>query len=440
MADNSRSQRRSKQKLEPISIAELAGDSTMTGFSDLFKIPTSDVQSPAPSNRWKRPGEIAEGDPLLRRLKTVPRETAGPVSTTDPSVETVQIDSSIAFADTDGPETSPGETNPPVTTLGVPDPASEPAVDELRPETVPADTGGFETGPLVSRLQRKLQIRPAKLVQHGHTYGEQRVYEALWDHGHIVSESLRVITVGFLKMSGIAGLAESNCKAAVAGLIDKLAIERLPDTNLSLGRTYRVYAWKAVLKRREALGLTHVIKSRGVVFVNPETGQRLTTAKTQPRRVSEASATRLTGGPVSSGPVSFTRQVSSTAVTNLATRLRNEVDVAFDDSAAGRLWRECQSLVPDCTTDEVIHFVGLKAQRIYRDRKILNPIGLLLMSVPDYFSGGAVAELREQKGREEQQTREMAEQQQSYWRRVANDPSTSPEERELALRFVGQIG
>jgi hypothetical protein len=127
------------------------------------------------------------------------------------------------------------------------------------------------------------------------------------------------------------------------------------------------------------------------------------------------------------------------STSDLASRLRKDLDPAFDDSAAGRLWRECRSFVPDCTVDEILHFVGLKAQKIYRDRNIRNPIGLLLMSIPEFFTGSAVHELREQKDREEKQRRQMQEEHRKYWRQVADDSATSSEDRELALKFLTEM-
>ena len=476
MVNNSRSLKRGKHKLEPISIDELAGDSTMTGFSDLFKIPTG-VQQSRTTEGWKGRTEI-----LLNRS-----ETAG--SEADPS-------------EADGFETGPAKTGPPETDPLASMSRTKPSRDGPSPiqsaEAHWAKTAGIKTGPpetdppetdplfwsespiqIVSApLPRKFQIREAKLVQEGHTYGEQTVYEALWKHGAIMNEHVRVITIGFLKMATIAGLAESNCKAAVAGLLDKLTIERLPEKNIAQGRTYRVYNWTSILARRRAAGLTHVIKSRGVVFVDPNTGRQLTAPKTLPRRQGRKSGITVgrettggeTGGSVSSGPravdspIRFpvlsqthheTQPLSSSnratgdgpqehsplqsEIGDLASRLRNDLDSAFDDSAAGRLWRECQTSVSDCTVDEVMHFVVLKGQKIYRDRNIRNPIGLLLMSIPEFFTGNAVQELRAEKRRDEEQHRESQVQQRKYWKEVADDPNTPSDERELAVKFLAEI-
>lgn len=478
MVNNSCSLKRGKHKLEPISIDELAGDSTMTGFSDLFKIPTG-VQQPRTPRGSKRSGEILKprieaGGPVTGEPETSPPVTVSLANGHFPARSMVTGNS---LADTTPSDTCPSktagtETGPAVTYPQCNSQAGEGETDPI--ETGPPVSGQSFPELVSAPLQRKLQIREAKLVQEGHTYGEQTVYEALWKYGAVVNEQVRVITIGFLRMANIAGLAESNCKAAVAGLLDKLTLERLPDKNIAQGRTYKVYNWTSILARRRGAGLTHVIKSRGVIFVDPKTGRQLTAAKTLPRRQAKANGIETggveIGGSVSigAGGIDSRARFSTLAETHresmafpssdqapqaaaqgrpslqpeiqdLASRLRKDLDSAFDDSAAGRLWRECQTSVPDCTVEEVVHFVALKSQKIYRDRNIRNPIGLLLMSIPEFFTGSAVHELRAEKRREEEQRRESQVQQRKYWQKVADDPNTPSDDRELALKFLAEI-
>src|SRR5579883_2632651 len=68
-----------------------------------------------------------------------------------------------------------------------------------------------------------------------------------------------------------------NCRA----LVEKLALEEVRTYSYTRGRTYLVYHAEEVVRRRRAAGLTHVIKTRGVVFVDPETGAE----RTQKRHV-----------------------------------------------------------------------------------------------------------------------------------------------------------
>ena len=63
----------------------------------------------------------------------------------------------------------------------------------------------------------------------------------------------------------------------------------------------------------------------------------------------------------------------------------------------GLLWRECRTLVPDCTVDEVLQFSSLKAAGIWADKNIRNTIALLLSSVSESFNSNSVYRLRQQK-------------------------------------------
>jgi hypothetical protein len=507
---------RDRRKLEPISIDELANDSTMTGFSDLFKIPT-EIKKPAivVPRRLSRAKEVIVNSSLLSRVESIPTETTPPVSPPSGSgqreagqaknnegnaelfsknSETAAARKSRSFEGsattkvipenwrettplvTTRPVITPAETgplviSPPVYRNGAPDGNSLAAshtieskedsgryalINDEAGQPLPSSISQSVSGPLTSDpsetggsvkdgsvpvwncapLPRKLQIREAKLVQEGHTYGEQTVYDALWKNGNPVTETVRLITIGFLRMANLVGLAESNCKIAIAGLLDKLAIERLPDSNIAQGRTYKIYGWSAILSRRRSAGLTHVLKSRGVIFVDPKTGLPLTSAKTQPRKKPGTSGIE-TGPPVSRTETQNGRFQS--VIKELASRLRQDLDSSFDDSAAARLWRECQSSIADCTIEEVVHFASLKAQKIYKDRNIRNPIGLLLMTVPEFFTGSAVKEFRVQQGREAEQQREFQMKQREYWRRVAEDPNTPLDEREMATKFLAEL-
>jgi hypothetical protein len=437
MVNNSHLLKRGRQKLQPISIDELAGDSTMTGFSDLFKIPTLAPEKPPDS--FDLPITLAEtGGSVSAGVASGVRGSALTARQPKPKIPSnLHEVRNGKTVETGGSVSGSSVLSGAASVSG----SAEAAPSEARP----SETGGSVSSPegfiVPAPLQRKLQIREAKLVQEGHTYGEQTVYEALWKHGTVVNEQVRLITIGFLRMASIAGLAESNCKVATAGLLEKLTVERLPDKNISQGRTYRIYNWTSVLARRKAAGLTHVIKSRGVIFVDPKTGVPLTLAKTQPRRPKPESSRQTspseTGGPVSAPFISVSTSLTQTEV--LASRLRQEFNAAFDDSAASRLWRECQKAVPDCNVDEIMHFVLVKGQQLNRDRNIRNPIGLLLMSVPDFFTGSAVHELRATKTAEQEQQRNSQAQQKRYWKEVAENPSTPPDERDLALKFLADL-
>ncbi len=124
----------------------------------------------------------------------------------------------------------------------------------------------------VTHIALLRRIRQAFRAQDGHSLGEQAVYQALWDHGVARDQHCRIVTIGYRTLSAVCGLTANNCKANLQGLRDKLAIEETERHTPSAGTTYLVYSADAILKRRQAAGLTHYIKNRGVVFVDPLTG------------------------------------------------------------------------------------------------------------------------------------------------------------------------
>jgi hypothetical protein len=126
-------------------------------------------------------------------------------------------------------------------------------------------------------LSRPLtRIRRATVAQDGHSFGEQALYDALWQHAHPYGPETRIVTLGYRRMADLARLTVNNCKANIQSLIQKLAVEEVASFTHSQGRTYLIYSGSATLQRRRENGLTHYIKSRGVVFVDPDTGEPLT--------------------------------------------------------------------------------------------------------------------------------------------------------------------
>ncbi len=119
------------------------------------------------------------------------------------------------------------------------------------------------------------RVRHATTAQDGHSFGEQALYDALWQHAHPHGPDTRIITVGYRRMAELARLTVNNSKANIQALIQKLAAEEVASFTHSQGRTYLIYSCDAILRRRRDAGLTHYIKSRGVLFVDPDTGTPL---------------------------------------------------------------------------------------------------------------------------------------------------------------------
>lgn len=158
--------------------------------------------------------------------------------------------------DTGVPKSAEAET-------GIPDPAI--------PEPLPVPERPFVTGTGI-RLGRQT-VRQALAAKDGHSFGEQAVYEALWSNAAPSGPDHRTIVIGYRALSMACGLTVNNCKANLRSLTRKLAIDEVAGHSYTQAKTYVVYHVSAILKRRRAAGLTHYIKSRGILFVNPETGQ-----------------------------------------------------------------------------------------------------------------------------------------------------------------------
>ena len=129
-----------------------------------------------------------------------------------------------------------------------------------------------------------------KLAQDAHTRAEQQVYEYLWQNAKVLDEMSRTITIGFGAMARMVRLSESNARINVRSLIAKLAIEEFGDYNCekSLGRTYRIFNYSEILKRRREAGLLwYMRRTLAVVFVNPSTGQPVDSAYESPGHLNQ---------------------------------------------------------------------------------------------------------------------------------------------------------
>ncbi len=70
--------------------------------------------------------------------------------------------------------------------------------------------------------------------------------------------------------------------------------------------------------------------------------------------------------------------------------------VELDENALRRLWREAWQIVPDATPEEVRHDFGERAHKVFRNRRVESPVGLLLSSIADWFVKRRVLQRREE--------------------------------------------
>ena len=441
MSGSSRS--RQKRKLEPISLEELAGTTGMSGFCSFLT----------------RDNSVAV--PALDQLeKSAPDSTA-------PEAAALVIDQPIPI---------PVETSAPETTAVIPsapDPAPRPkptavviaapvirAVQSSAPEF-----DEIETGAVDYVFRRKIRIREAVTVQDAHSLAEQAVYDAMYRAGKPYQGESRILTIGLRTLADLSRMAYSNCKANVRSLVLKLAIEERPGFSYTDGRTYIIYSFREILRRRKAGGLTHVIRNRGVAFVDPETGKPLHQREILESSAPDSTASQTTASPrgafvpATSAPASEhpgAPAESQSSAPDSAPHIRNREEIRkrgeetssflapvvsalrkhipdVDDEAAIELWNRCRENAPSAEVPEVVHFVNLKAGK----PGIRMPLGFLLSSVPKCFAGDSYRQFREerqkQRGADQARNRQFAEE-------ILKNPEADEEQREWAREVLNLAG
>ena len=296
------------------------------------------------------------------------------------------------------------------------------------------------------------KIRLASDVQDGHSNGEQLLYQALWRVGKQETPETKLVTIGYGGMHDIAKLDRSNCKKNILSLIEKLAVETVGKHSVqrNVGKTYRVYSYSAILRRRKQAGMLYIVRANGVRFVRPDenllTGYQVSLTHFQMNHTeSPIGYTPIGGlvppqselpignidnppiaplGKIHIGPIgeaprvykkpkeetnNLTQQTSTTSIVEATlgqlSKSLNEVLPFIDDQAVRFLWSECRSRVADCSVSEVIYFTKAKAA-VLAGGKIQNPIGFLLAAVPKCFEGQSfLAFRRAQREQEDAETR-----------------------------------
>lgn len=359
--------------------------------------------------------------------------------------------------------------DPPLTARPGPD-LTPPDQRSPAPATFPASPPLFTTPPpnLATHpapQKRSFPIREAKLAQDGHTRVEQHVYETLWERAKPHDDISRLMTIGFAAMARLVRLSESNARINLRSLIQKLAIEEHSTYNCeqSLGRTYRIFNYGEILRRRREAGLTwYMRKTLAVVFVDPKTGEPLVS---KPKPQKKAPGLNLMGMPganlggeaglnlMPEPPPNLHGLYREQYLVNLSRELDASAPVLYehlsqyghpDDDAIRRLFLACKRNSPDCTVDEIAYFVHQKAGLAAR-MPLHNAIGFLITAVPKCFAGEAFQAFRTEQRRkleqlETQRRREEAEL--AQWRAEQEaqlqDPTVPEEEKAYLRKILGR--
>jgi hypothetical protein len=141
---------------------------------------------------------------------------------------------------------------------------TQPTVDPIKPASSTVDE---ITPSTVDRFPAK-EFR-ARTVQDAHTVWEQALYEAMWRLG-ARGDDVRTVTAGYRTLARAAHQSDKAVSRNLETLEAKLAIETAApeDTHHRVGRTYRVYSFKAILERRRLAGMELVRRYRNAVSLS----------------------------------------------------------------------------------------------------------------------------------------------------------------------------
>lgn len=440
MSDSSRSRR--KHKLEPISLEELANTTGMSGFVSFL---TRDQTVPVPVLDTLVPAEeIAISAPANE--KSAPEWTAPVLSASvSTAPETSVLGSGLPVENgTEMRPSAPAKSAVETSALGSSAPGPG-ALESSEPETS-APVFGFP---------RRLRIREALTVQDGHSLGEQAVYDAMYRAGKPYQGDSRILTIGLRTLAELARLTYPNCKANVRSLVAKLAIGERPGFSYTEGRTYVVYSFREILRRRAAASLTHVIRSRGVTFVDLATGKPIEQSSALDSGAPAAGTPPLeqrlpeTSAPVSaetSAPVSIEKsalpsgadirnrhsgrnstQSSSAEIAAIAEVLSKYGPT--DDAGADDLIRLCRKHAPDATTDEIVDLIRQKIGAVSIRGSVF---GFLKVALPRCFVGESFRLFREDR-------RKVAAQEQSRNAELAREILADTQSDSASVEWARQV-
>jgi hypothetical protein len=303
-------------------------------------------------------------------------------------------------------------------------------------------------------LRQLPKPRPWVSAQDGHSNGEQKVYQIMFNHGKPVNANTRCLVIGVLRLSKLVPMAYGNCLANLRSLIKKLAIDAQPAARHQDGQRFLIYSYEEILRRRRKAGLTHVLKRTSkVILLNPGTPE-LGTAELSSSTPSLGTAELSSGTPslCSSGTPSlgvpfiivFKEEVSrkgtssSSSTSLLVPQVFLEVVGFSDDDAVRRLMEGCRANAPDATEEEVAHFLRIQAARFSRNPRVQNLVGLLISQVPKCFEGESFHLYREAVKKRQEAERQEKLAMQAEWRKILEDPQSSEEERQFARQVLEQ--
>jgi hypothetical protein len=236
--------------------------------------------------------------------------------------------------------------------------------------------------------------------------GELHVYRVLWTTAgdkylRVLSEQkeCRRVSIGYDALARLANFNEKSIRDLLPKLKDKFVLSEVAaaDSCTRQGKTYDVYSYQQILERQRAAGLCYVIKNgKAVEFVHPLPSSEsvLPTVGATPSVVEPHTETVGVTGVQSVGvtPTPLEKeakrkesQSTSTYHSAAPPELYDGLSkiVVIDRAAVNRIWSESNEVVPGISPAEVVRLFEQRARPVYRNKRIDNPIGLLLNTIKE---------------------------------------------------------
>jgi hypothetical protein len=397
------------RKIEPLNWAETANSPALKGMMSFLDIKPEEVRSGhfkdvpvEPDSRLEPVGDSLTGSDT--HTATSEAKSAAPKAVIEMRPKRTQAASLRSTAP---------EALPPVDTLSKSE--SLPIIDsmpvsDMHPisDALPVSESPTFTNVILGSVpSQNRKIRKCRLSQDAHSAGEETLYRILWEEGNPSSANplgSRTVRIGYAELANRARMHKVNVRLNLANLTAKLAIEQSGDFSSRdmIAKSYKVLSYKEILERRRAAGLEYVIRQKNVLFVTA-TGVPIELpglAQAKKGKTKPANAAQ----PVSdTHPVSDTSPMSdslpdSDSLTGSESDSDFQADLAcvskamntywtVDDAATDQLIRACRKVRPDAKAEEIAFFVREKLELTRSNRSITNPVGLILATVPQSFSG-----------------------------------------------------
>lgn len=354
-------------------------------------------------------------------------------------------------------------------------------------DSQPATVDGFPPAPAphapVWLTEDGLYLPPAKvrrirLAQDALSAAEEMVYDLLWSQkpgGR--EEAAKTVQAGYDFIMKRTRLSKKTVQRIIDKLIDKgfIEIETPADIYRRTATTYRVFNYKTILERQAARNRFYVAKiGPGMVYVRQvarPSGDMTTVVSTLMSTVADSHTATVdkppTVGGDNSSPATVARRGLTTVVRRHTPLEEQTTDkdgqpsssdpvqalvralAAYgpvDDDGARYLLAQCRRAAPDCTGEEILHFIEAKGEVLrLRGGAVRNAVGFLLSAVPKCFSGETlriyreeVAKEREQRLRLQREAEEEVAALRAEQEGILNDPASSEEDRRWARRFLEQ--